>query len=317
MISQKEPMKSLPCLSFPRQRLLFAGLLLTVALLFTACKGEEGSGTVYRIGYMNCNTEPETIARFGPLTAYLSEKTGLKFEMVTVNTEDFEERFGQGEFAFTHSNSLLYVILKERRGLQLLASEKRGQFGARSAGTIIARKESGITTLADLKGKRLVFGPFMAPTGFVAQYDLLLRAGIDPEKDLAYYAVPPGSYKHEKVLYGLLYGQYDAAAAPALDLEVMTREGKIAADDFVVLAQSVIIPYCTFGVGQAVDAKVVEKVRKALAELTPESTAEFAGERVKVLKAAWVDGFEELLDSDFDPLREMAKRAKMPPYEEF
>ncbi|MDO9079727.1 MAG: phosphate/phosphite/phosphonate ABC transporter substrate-binding protein [Desulfuromonadales bacterium] len=311
-------MKLISLPSLFKSRLGLAGLSLAILFLLVACHKEgERSGTVYRIGYMNCNTEPETIARFGPLTAYLSEKTGLKFEMVTVNTEDFEERFNQGEFAFTHTNSLLYVILKERSGLKLLASEKRGQFGARSAGTIIARKDSGITTLADLKGKRLVFGPFMAPTGFVAQYDLLLRAGIDPEKDLAYYAVPPGSYKHEKVLYGLLYGQYDAAAAPALDLEVMTREGKITADDFIVLAQSVIIPYCTFGVGQAVDAKVAEKVRKALAELTPESTAEFDGERVKVLKAAWVDGFEELLDSDFDPLREMAKRAKMPPYEEF
>jgi len=311
-------MKLISLLSLFKSRLGLAGLFLAFLFLLVACNKEgERSGAVYRIGYMNCNTEPETLARFRPLTAYLSEATGLTFETVPVNTEDFEERFNKGEFVFTHSNSLLYVILKERSGLKLLASEKRGQFGARSAGTIIARKESGIATLADLKGKRMVFGPVMAPTGFVAQYDLLLRAGIDPEKDLGYYAIPSGSYKHEKVLYGLLYGQYDAAAAPALDLEVMTKEGKIAADDFVVLAQSAIIPYCTFGVGKDVDVKVVEKVRKALAALTPESTAAVDGERVKVLKAAWVDGFEELLDSDFDPLREMAKRASMPPYEKY
>lgn len=304
---------------FPSQshRLGLLGFVLAVIFLLAACKEGERSAAVYRIGYMNCNTEPETLARFRPLTAYLSERTGLTFETVPVNTEDFEERFNKGDFAFTHSNSLLYVILKERSGLKLLASEKRGQFGARSAGTIIARKGSGIATLADLKGKRMVFGPVMAPTGFVAQYDLLLRAGVDPEKDLGYYAIPSGSYKHEKVLYGLLYGQYDAAAAPALDLEVMTKEGKITPDDFVVLAQSEIIPYCTFGVGKDVDGKVVEKVRKALAELTADSTAEVDGERVKVLKAAWIDGFEELLDSDFEPLREMAKRANMPPYEKF
>lgn len=307
---------SLPLLF--KSRLGLAGLFLAFLFLLVACNKEgERSGAVYRIGYMNCNTEPETMARFRPLTAYLSEATGLTFETVPVNTEDFEERFNAGEFVFTHSNSLLYIILKERSGLKLLASEKRGQFGARSAGTIITRKDSGIVTLADLKGKRMVFGPVMAPTGFVAQYDLLLRAGIDPETDLGYYAIPAGSYKHEKVLYGLLYGQYDAAAAPALDLEVMTKEGKIAADDFVVLAQSAIIPYCTLGVGKDVDVKVVEKVRKALAALTPASTAEVDGERVKVLKAAWVDGFEELLDSDFDPLREMARRASMPPYEQY
>lgn len=312
-------MKSISLPSLSKCRFALTVLLLAVVLLLSACKdkGPSSSETVYRIGFMNCNTEPETIARFGPLTAYLTEKTGLKFQTVTVNTEDFEERFNQGEFAFTHTNSLLYIILKERSGLKLLASEKRGQFGSRSAGTIIARKDSGISTLADLKGKRMVFGPFMAPTGFVAQYDLLLRAGVDPENDLGYYAVPPGSYKHEKVLYGLLYGKYDAAAAPALDLEVMTREGKIAADDFVVLAQSAIIPYCTFGAGKDVDPQVVEKVRKALAELTPASTGEVDGERVKVLKAAWIDGFEELLDSDFDPLREMARRTNMPPYQKF
>lgn len=311
-------MKLSVSLSTPLFSLICAGSLLVLLLGMAACnKGGGRSAAVYRIGFMNCNTEAETMARFRPLTAYLSEATGLTFETVAVNTEDFEERFNQGDFVFTHSNSLLYVILKERSGLKLLASEKRGQFGARSAGTIIARKGSSIATLADLKGKRMVFGPVMAPTGFVAQYDLLLRAGIDPEKDLGYYAIPSGSYKHEKVLYGLLYGQYDAAAAPALDLEVMTKEGKISADDFVILAQSVIIPYCTFGVGKDVDLEVVEKVRKALAALTPASTAEVDGEKVKVLKAAWIDGFEELLDSDFEPLREMARNANMPPYEKY
>lgn len=300
------------------RRLPAALLLLLAAALLTGCqKTDGGSGKVYRIGYMNCNTEPETLARFRPLTAYLSEKTGLKFEAVPVNTEDFEERFKKGEFAFTHTNSLLYLILHEHHGLQLLASEKRGQFGARSAGTIIARKSSGIKSLSDLKGKRMVFGPFMAPTGYVAQYDMLLRAGVDPEDDLAYYAVPSGTYKHEKVFYGLIYGMYDAAAAPGLDLELMIADGKIDPAEITVLAQSEIIPYCTFGVDRNVDPEVVAKVRKALLDLTPESTVEIDGERIKVLKAAWVDGFAELTDSDFNPLREMARRANMPPYQTF
>lgn len=296
--------------------LLLATLVALGVFVLAACKPEK-SQTVYRIGLMNCNTEAETLARFKPLAAYLSQKLGVTFEAVAVNTEDFEERFGKGEFAFTHTNSLLYVILKERHGLKLLASDKRGQFGARSAGTIVARKGSGITKLEQVRGKRMVFGPVMAPTGFVSQYDLLLRAGIDPEKDLAYYAIPSGSYKHEKLVYGLLYGMYDVAASPALDLEVMTREGKITADDFVVLAQGELIPYCTFGAAKNVDPALFEQVRKALVELTPEATAEVDGERVKVLKAVWVDGFEELLDSDFDPLREMAKRTNMPPYQKF
>lgn len=270
-----------------------------------------------RIGYMNCNNEPETLARFRPLTRYLSEKVGAEFVPVPVDTQDFEERFKAGEFTFTHTNSLLYLILKEHSGLQLLAAEKRGNFGARSAGAIIARKGSGIEKLEDIKGKRMIFGPMLAPTGYLAQYDLMLRSGIDPEKELAYYAIPSGSFKHEKVIYGVYFGEFDVAAAPVLDLEVMTREGKITADDFVILGQSPLVPYCTFGAAAQADPQLVEKVRRALLELKPTDTVEIDGERVKVLGAAWVEGFEELLDGDYDPLREMARRANMPPYQQF
>jgi len=293
----------------------FLFLALSVVLL-AGCKA-EGGRPVVKIGYMLCNNEEETMARFLPITRYLSEKCGVDFVAVPVDTYDFEKRFKAGEFTFTHSNSLLYVILRENHGLELVASEKRGTFGSRTAGSLIARKGSGIVKLSDIRGKRLAFGPMLAPTGYLAEYDLLLAAGIDPEHDLATYSIPSGSYKHEKVIYGVLYGRYDVAAAPVLDLEVMTREGKISPDDFVVLAQSKPIPYCTFGVAKGTDPALVRKVKEALLALKPTDTAEVNGERLKVLKAAWIDGYEELLDSDYDPIREMAKRVNMPPYQKY
>jgi len=292
------------------------GLVLCTLLVLAGCD-RAGDKPVMRIGYMNCNTEQATQERFRPLTRHLTEKTGIEFVAVPVNTEDFAERFARGEFQFTHTNSLLYIILKEQHRLQLLAAEKRGRYGARSAGTLIARKGSGIETLADIRGKRLVFGPVMAPTGYLAQYDLMLRNGIDPEKDLAFYTIPSGSFKHEKLVYGVYFGQYDVAAAPALDLEVMAAEGKITADDFVVLGQSPLIPYCTFGAAETVDAAIVAKVQQALLELTPQDVVEVDGEKRKVLKSAWIDGFEALLDSDYDPIRDMARRADMPPYQKY
>jgi phosphonate transport system substrate-binding protein len=145
----------------------------------------------------------------------------------------------------------------------------------------------------------------------------LLRNGIDPETFLGNWTIPNGSYKHEKIIYKVLYGEVDAGAAPILDLEVMTREGKISQDDFVILGQSPLIPYCTFGAEKNTDPKIVEKVRKALLDLKPTDTVEVNGERVKVMKAAWIDGFEELTDKDYDPIREMAKRVNMPPYQKY
>ena len=55
----------------------------------------------------------------------------------------------------------------------------------------------------------------------------------------------------------------------------------------------------------------------ALLELTPDTTVEIDGERRKVLGSAWVDGFEALQDRDYDPVRAMAKRTNMPPYQEY
>src|SRR5512144_1536536 len=227
-----------------------------------------------KIGYMVCNSERETEQRFLPLTRYLSEKVGVDFVPVLVDTQDFEKRFKAGEFALAHSNSLIYIILKERYDLQLVASEKRGQFGSRSAGAIIARAGSGISKLADIRGKKMAFGPMLAPTGYLAEYDLMLRSGIDPERDLGYYSIPSGSFKHEKLVYGVLFGQYDVSAATLLDLETMTKEGKITADDFTILAQTPLVPYCTFGAAENADPALVEKVRKALMELKPADTAD-------------------------------------------
>jgi len=293
--------------------LLFGMTLLTL-LLLAACQ-PEGTRPKMRIGYMNCNSQKETLARFRPLTHYLSQKLGVDFEVVPVDTQDFSERFSAGEFEFTHTNSLLYLILHKENGLQLLATEQRGRYGSSTSGSIISRKGSGIKTLADIKGKRMVFGPQLAPSGFLAQYDIMLRNNIDPETDIAYYAIPAGAFKHEKVVYGVYFGQFDVGAAPSLDLELMIGDGKILADDFNIIAESPIIPYCTFGARKDLDPVLVEKFRQALVNLSSDETVTYEGEKLKVLASAWVSGYETLADSDYDQLRAMAKRANMPPYQ--
>jgi ABC-type phosphate/phosphonate transport system substrate-binding protein len=288
---------------------------ICIVLLMTGC--ENRHKPVVKIGFMICNSESETLQRFLPLTRYLSDKTGTEFVAVPVDTQDFERRFKAGEFGFTHTNSLLYVILREKYQLGLLVAERRGNFGVRTAGALISRKDSGITSLAQVRGRKVAFGPMLAPTGYLAEYDLLLTSGIDPEKDLAPYTIPAGSFKHEKLVFGVLYGQYDVAATPLLDLEIMTRDGKISPDDFNIIAQTELIPYCTVGAAPSADPKLVAKVQQALVDLKTSDTVEINGERLKVLKSSWVDGFEPISDSAYDPIRAMARRTNMPPYQKY
>lgn len=292
-------------------------LLLLSCLLFLACSRgpQKQEGRAYRVGYMVCNSEEETLARFRPLTAFLSKKLGVPLEAVAIDTIDFSRE--AEKLDFTHTNSLLYIILNRNHGVEVLAAEKAGSLGARSLGAIVALKKSGIKDIRDLKGKTMVFGPMLAPTAYLTQLDLLVRNGIDPENDLAFYSIPPGSFKHEKVIYSVLFGKFDAGAFPMLDFERMSQDGRIEAQDFVVIAEGDPIPYCNFGATQKVDDSLARKFRKVLLEIRPDDTVEVDGETVRVLQRAQIEGYEEISDRDFDGIREMAKRTSMPPYQKY
>jgi len=292
-------------------------LAMFLLLSLLSCQRPSGKteSRVYSIGYMICNSEQETLHRFRPLTAYLSKKLDVPFEARAIDTVDFTKE--ADKLDFTHTNSLLYVILHRNQGVEILAAERSGSLGARAKGLIIALKQGGPRSLRDLKGKTMVFGPMLGPTSYMAQLDLLLKNRIDPENDLASYAIPPGTFKHEKVIYGVMLGKYAAGAAPLLDFERMADDGRIDRNDFTILAESEPIPYCNFGVTQKVDDGLAKRFKQAVLAITKDTTVEVDGETVRVLERAGVDGYDNIQDRDVDSVREMAKRTNMPPYQRF
>jgi phosphonate transport system substrate-binding protein len=263
---------------------------------------------------MICNSVAETRARFAPLAAHLAEQLGRRVEPVWLDTADFDEALRAGRFDLIHTNSYLYVWFRAAHGFRVLAGEARGRDGAYSSGTIIAGRDSDVKTLADLKGKRFVFGPAFAPTAYLTPYWLLLEAGLDPEKDLGYYAFPSGSYKHEKAIFAVVDGAFDAGAGPALDLEVMEAEGKLLPADYRVIARGPRIPYCVFSAAATLPEATFQQIRKTLFALNAETVAAVDGEVLKVLKSALADGFVPLEEGEFDQVQAMAKRCNLPPY---
>jgi ABC-type phosphate/phosphonate transport system substrate-binding protein len=296
-------------------------IVVIVLLMFTGCQNKTeklaSEGPAIRIGYMICNSLEESKARFEPITAYLSEKLGRRFESVYVNTFEFEDLVRDKKIDFTHSNSTLYIIFNKKFGAKLIAAEVRGRHGYKDSGAIIARKESGIQTFDDMRGKSMVFGPALAPFGYMAQYYLMLENGFDPEKDLSYYAIPWGSWKHEKVIYGVLFGGYDLGAAPRIDLDKMAEQGRINLDDFTVVAESIAMPYCTVASLAHVDPGLAQEVKETLLGLKKDETALVNGEVLRVLGSAFIEGFVEVEDSEYDSIREQLKRCNMDPYREF
>lgn len=301
-------------------RLLFT--LLTAIFLLSGCKNGGDSAIIsdekpIRIGYMICDSYEDSKARFAPFTAYLSEKTGRKFEMILANTYEFEDLVKQKKVDFVHVNSIVAVILKKDYDVDLLTVDVRGRSGHKASGTIISRKGSGIKTIEDMRGKSMVFGPALAPFGYMAQYSLLLANGFDPETDFSSYTIPGGAAKHEKVIYGVLYGKWDVGAAPRIDLDLLTHENKIKMEDFNIIAESDVMPYCTIGAVPGVDPKLKQQVVDVALNLKKDETVLVNGEVLKVLERMWLDGFVKAVDSEYDIIRERLKSANMAPYRVF
>ncbi len=300
-----------------RKKAIFFTLLF-ICFIWSGCqKKESASEKPIKIGYMICNSLPESKSRFEPISAYLQEKLERPIESIYINTANVEDAVQKKEVDFTHTNSILYVIFKEKYNAALIAGEVRGRYKNYDAGTIISRKGSGITKLSDIKGKSMIFGPALAPLGYLSQYDLMLKNGIDPEEDLAFYNIPWGAYKHEKVIYGVLFGAFDVGAAPRIDVDHMVNEGKINLDDFNIISENDPIPYCTFAAMAHVEPELVTKVTDLLLNITQEETALVDGEVLKVLQSVWVERFVEVQDKEYDSIRKMLKNCNMSPYEEY
>jgi phosphonate transport system substrate-binding protein len=334
---------------------VFLGLSVVLSLwLILACQPEGSdnttthkvkvSGEPLKLGFLICNSREETVERFAAAAAHIGEKLGRKIIMIPMHTYNVEDDVKQKDIKYFKTNSIVYIQLKHNMDINLLCGEKRGPLGRFTTGKIISKKGSGIKTIADLKGKKFAFGPMFAPFGYLVQYDLMVRNGINPEDDLEYYAIPWGAYKHDKAIYGVQMGAFDAGSGPNLDLIKMTKEDKIKMgeryseeeQDFNVVAESEPAPYCTVSSTKDADPALAQKIKQILLELTPNDTAYMTpeilevegvpwdqgeylrtGEVLNICKEGLIDGYEEAQDSDYDGLREMMKRINMAPYANF
>ena len=175
------------------------GQLLIICLLcmISACGSQPASQAerpTYRIGYMICNSEQETLDRFIPFSAYLSRELGVNFETVAIDTINFTREVENLDFV--HTNSLLYIILNRFHGVEVLTAEKKGSLGFRSQDQAGADQS---TVQGDAAGAAVTGSATLLDTGeaeAVAKnrhQGLLGRAG-----ELHHVAVDIGRYKNSR-----------------------------------------------------------------------------------------------------------------------
>lgn len=166
-----------------------------------------------RFGILSGENEKDRIQRFTPFEQYLEKTLGVEVEIFTASAYDGVIQAlaaDQIEFAFLGSAAYAAAWSETQGGVEPLLSslQKDGSTGYYSI--IAVRCDSGLKSLADLKGKVLAFADPDSTSGYqVPYFNLIEREKIDPA---TYFAATPFSGSHENGVIGVVNGAFDAAA---------------------------------------------------------------------------------------------------------
>ncbi len=274
-------------------------LVLVWAILAATCLLPGSASAELRFGILPRLSAVELTTMFSPLAEYLTKETGEKVSLVV--PKDFDAykamvRAGQVDLGF--ANSLIYVQLKKDvPGIEPLALSAETKAGTRFRGIIIARKDSGIEKLQDLKGKRLIFVEKDSAAGYIFQMLLLSKAGLDIQKD---FTTLPFAKKHDNVTMAVFNKAADAGGIREDDLDKM--KDKVDLSQIRVVAYTDYFPnWPVFGT-QKLKKETALKIKAALLKLRPKEA-----EAEKILSSAKLAGFAPAIDKDYDQLRQAAK----------
>ncbi len=277
----------------------FAGkVVLAVTLLFVLLVPGIAAAEI-KLGLLPRLSAAELTEMFTPLANYLSQETGEKVTLVVPKDFDaFKALVTSNQVDLGFSNPLVYVQLK-KTDAKLdplgLASEKAG---TKFRGIIIARKDSGIEKVQDLKGKKLIFVEKDSAAGHVFQMLTLSNAGLDVTKD---FTKLPFAKKHDNVAMAVFHKAADAGGIREDDLEKM--KDKVDLSQIKVVAYTDYYPnWPLFSTGK--NKAAADKVKAALLKLKPNSA-----EARKIVGPAKITGFAPIADKEYDMLRQAAKLA--------
>lgn len=273
-------------------------LLVAIAVAIAALSGTTTRAQAeVRLGILPRLSAVELYDMFSPLALYLSKETGEKVSLVIPrNFDAFKAAVRAGQIDVGFANPLIYVQLKKEVLLDPLALASEVKAGPRFRGIIIARKDSTIRSIHDLKGKRLMFVDKNSAAGYVFQMMALSSAGLDVKKD---FIMLPFAKTHDVVVKAVFNGAAEAGGLREDDLEKL--KGSLDLSKIRIVAYTDYYPNWPLFAAPTLRKEFSEKLRTALLKLKPGSTR-----ARQILGPAQLTGFVPVSDHDYDGLRQAA-----------
>jgi phosphonate transport system substrate-binding protein len=228
-------------------------------------------------------TASGTLADFQPLFDAVSKTTGLKFQLrVGDSYAAVVEALKAKHVDIAWLGPVAYVQAHAAGAAEMLGVAVSNGESAYYSG-IFVRRNAPFESLQELRGKRLALGDVNSGSSFTYPIDMLLKAGIDPARDLAAVRLT-GS--HSASLAALAEGHVDAAGLSFESFSKAANSGAIDAKQFRVLGRSVAIPNPPLALSTALPSTLKATLRDAFANVhsapgvSPEMIRGYGGARV-------------------------------------
>jgi phosphonate transport system substrate-binding protein len=197
-----------------------------------------------------------------------------------------------------------YILAAERGGAEAeLVSVRYGS--STYNGQIFVRADSGIETIADLKGKTFCRPDPLSTSGWIIPSITLKAAGLDPEVDLA-QIVDAGS--HDASVAGVYNGDCDAGSSFVDARSNIEEDYPDVMDVIKVIEISIDIPNDGVQYNPVVPRELRDKINDALIAL-PETEA---GAEALNTAYQWT-ALEKIDDTFYDPFRQVLDAAGVDP----
>lgn len=198
------------------------------------------------------------------------------------------------DLAFVHPGG---YVLASREARARIVAKNLWHGKASFTSRIYVRRESGITTLEQLRGKTIAFVDPASSSGYIYPMVLLIKRGLVTNRDpKTFFREVVFSGAHDASMRALLNGHVDAIASFDMAREQYLKD-PAERDRLIVVAETEPIPEAGIAARDGLDPAVVARVRAALLQIRGPAHA-------ALLKRLYdIDGFEPAEDREYDPVR--------------
>jgi phosphonate transport system substrate-binding protein len=244
---------------------------------------------------------PTYISVFRGLQAHF-RRHGIELDWVLYADYDaLVEAFVKREIDLAWNAPLAYVKIKRRLqdACQVVAMR---DVDVNFTTHFITHASSGISTVQDLKGKRLALGSRGSMQAGLLPYYFLQQLGLNPGQDLAvcsFYDERPASadWDERDVVERVGRRAYDAGAVSQRAIKVLQAEGTVAPDGLRIIWSSPGYSHCCFTAHSDMDPVLVQKITQAFVTIDardPAGKAVLEGEACNVFVPGITTGWETL-----------------------